>query len=507
MPIENTTSSSALASQQAAILAAQQAAQAAEQAAQAAIAAQAQAQAAEHQTQTIGGDGSQAAGEALMSAHAGPLGDQALPPPPEEGPTGGGVMSDVQGAAGALEALLGASESAHMMFHHPESALGLAHKIETFLKDDKDGANKATREFLSQQLGKAKTGLASLKGAGAIGDGPPPDDLSGERPTETASPATDANATPGETPAQPGNTAPEATAVPAEGASPSEAPKAAPENEAPAEAPAGESPAQTPETAAPEAEEPFGNLTKLGKAAGVAGGLVGVAALPAQFHEAVGGISDLIHGKVDEESIKAATTGTLGTTAAVGGIAEGTGVVLKSAGLASGALPALESISKVAGPAGGAVAAIQGGFDLYDGIKNGKPEQAIEGGAEVVGGGLVVAGAAFPPLAIAGGAILLGTAIYKDRKAFIQAGKDVVGGFVNAGKDEVQALGDAVHDGVSSVVKAGSDLSHGNVVGAAVDVGKGAVNTAVDVGKGVVHGAEDVAKGIGHAVSSVFSGW
>lgn len=368
------------------------------------------------------------------------------------------------------------SHNMHLLLHNPESAVRWAQKVEAMIKAEEEGANKAVRDFAVHHLLRAKAFFAR------------------------------------------GNTAP--VQVPQEpnaqlylpGLEPTEeeaAASAAAETEAPAsEAPTAEAVASKVAADGKQLklnlEKPFGDMTKLGKLAGGAAGVVSALALPAQVTEAVDGWRSLAHGDVDEETVEEATKGSIGTVASVGGLAEGVGVGLKVAGAADHVLEPLEAVSKVAGPAGGALAIAQGGFDLYDGFKEGKMELKWEGAAEVAGGGLLVASVACPPLAIAGGAVLLGTAIVKNRANILKGGKAILKGQLKGAKDVAGGYVAAGKDAAHAARQAGHDLAHGHLLDAAADAGRGAGHAVADVAAGTLRGVEDAAKGAWKGLTDIF---
>ncbi|HEY9722732.1 MAG TPA: hypothetical protein V6D47_12025 [Oscillatoriaceae cyanobacterium] len=388
------------------------------------------------------------------------------------------------------------SNQAHLLFHDPESTIKLAHKIQHFFATEEEGAEKAVREFVSGQFGKVR---------GLFGGAAPA--VAAEEPAlakPLVAPEGEQLYLPGMEPEEP------AAASPVGEGEPTAAASATADESVAAEA-SGEGEQLT----LPGMEEEGApKMTTLGKFAGGAAGIVGALALPSLVDEAYHGWSAIAHGDVNEETVQATVKGTAGSVAAVGGIAEGGAAAAETFGVAEGAVPALEAIGKVAGPAGGVVAVAQGVFDLHDGYEKHNTEQMVEGGAEMVGGGLMVASVACPPLAIAGGAILLGTAIYKNRAKIVAAGKNAVAGAEIIGKAQVQGavdVGRGFVDGAKdlgrSYAQAGSDLVHGHVLTAVGDVAKGEVHAAVDVAKGAVKGVEDIGSGIAHGVAKVFSGW
>lgn len=132
-------------------------------------------------------------------------------------------------------------------------------------------------------------------------------------------------------------------------------------------------------------------------------------------------------------------------------------------------------LGKVAGPLG----VISGGFDLYEGIKNGDWLTAVKGGAGIVSGAAVTA------LAF-GGAALAGTAA----APFI-LGAAVVGGAVWAGI-EIWQNREAIWNGMKAA---------GSWVG---DRASDVYNGAKDVVSDVKDKAGSVIKGIGKGLGSVF---
>ena len=142
---------------------------------------------------------------------------------------------------------------------------------------------------------------------------------------------------------------------------------------------------------------------------------------------------------------------------------------------------------KFGGPAGGALTIAEGGFQVFDGIKEGDKAKAGRGAAKSVAGGLMVAGAATgnPVLAAAGGLTYAGVTIYENREA--------IG---NAAKTGAKFVGNAAKKTVETQVKTAKAVGGAVVDGAekAADVADAVKDKGVETAKTTVKSAGKAAK-------------
>lgn len=189
--------------------------------------------------------------------------------------------------------------------------------------------------------------------------------------------------------------------------------------------------------------------------------------------------------------------------------AAGAAFTINSIGTAS---EALQTFGKAAGPLGAAAGIVGGGMQVYDALSKNPPDykSAALGATNAVASGMLLAP---PPADIAGGAILIGTALYQNVKPVHELVDGAIGGAVEAGKGVVEGVADlasgevrAGKDFVHGVAHAGHDLAHGHLLAAARDFAHGTAHAAEDVGKGAVQAAKDVAHGVESAASRVEKG-
>jgi hypothetical protein len=120
---------------------------------------------------------------------------------------------------------------------------------------------------------------------------------------------------------------------------------------------------------------------------------------------------------------------------------------------------ALTTFGRAAGPLGAAAGAVAGGMEVYQAINENPPnvERAVLGGAKAAGSAMLMMP---PPGNVAGGAILIGTALYENREAIadtaVAAGQAVAG----AASTAANAVADVASDAANAVADAASDAAN-----------------------------------------------
>ncbi len=166
----------------------------------------------------------------------------------------------------------------------------------------------------------------------------------------------------------------------------------------------------------------------------VADGVLGPLGVASGAYGVYNGVNQIADGKVLE--------GTLDTVGGAAGVVSG-GAATAGAVLGASAPVVLGAL---ASGASGVAAAADGVKDIYQGVRDGNTEQAVNGGVKTVAGGLLIGGAATAtPIAIGAGAVLYGGAlIYENREAIgnaVSSAASAVGGVVSSG---VEAVGGAI---------------------------------------------------------------
>lgn len=141
---------------------------------------------------------------------------------------------------------------------------------------------------------------------------------------------------------------------------------------------------------------------------------------------------------------------------------------------------ALTTFGKAAGPLGAAAGAVAGGMEVYQALNTNPPdvERAVLGGAKAAGSAMLMMP---PPGNVAGGAILIGTALYENREAIA---------------DTAVAAGQAVAGAAATAANAVADVAS-DAAGAVADVASDAANAVADT-------ASNAAKSVGNFFSSLW---
>lgn len=196
-------------------------------------------------------------------------------------------------------------------------------------------------------------------------------------------------------------------------------------------------------------------VAPLGVAGAMADGVVGIEK----------GVSQMRHGHVMEG---------LGTAAKGALDAASSGAYMAS--VLPGGSAAIKAFGKAAGPLGAAAGVASAGIEVYHALSGHPPnyEQAAVGGAKAAGSALLMTP---PPGNIAGGAILIGAALYENRKAIGQAAGKIAheaGHAAHAVAAEASHVVHAVEQRATQAVHAVEhEVSH--VAHEAVDTAKNAV--------------------------------
>ncbi|MNS37609.1 hypothetical protein D3C72_698310 [compost metagenome] len=242
-----------------------------------------------------------------------------------------------------------------------------------------------------------------------------------------------------------------------------------------------------------------------GSAASGASAAISVAGMIAGKDSALGGAAGRLAAPLGV--VGGLTDGAIGMQRGVGQMLEGN--VLEGAATAGrGALDAaasgsymasvipsgsqaLQTFGRAAGPLGAAAGAVAGGVQVYNAINTDPPdvEAAVLGGAKAAGSAMLMLP---PPGNVAGGAVLVGAALYENREAIgnfaVSAGTAVAG----AASDAATAVVDVASDAVSAVGSAASSAA--SAVG---DAASSAANAVAD-------GASNAAKSVGNFFSGLF---